>query len=282
MQGCQIEAEAIGTGLNARCGAAADDHLSALDFAGAVDVGQHLRLDQKALPLVTPSAPAETHHYGAFFAFRFGAACQQRVACAEKDEIVETGAFQAGWAGILHNEKVAAATASVTCPGVAERLDHDQLGWAVRFLRQALTLRFRKLGRNPMGTVKQFDGGISALAEPQYLPPWSLRDILGLAWREPLCPRPGPEQLHSFRDPRQVRLDDLLQILDLPAAPAFHSAIINPSDADQDVDWAHIMSCRQRRLRSGYDTIHELRTIIHDSIPIIDDSILHPRIEGRY
>jgi hypothetical protein len=124
--------------------------IAPLPFERTLDFGQHLRLDQEPLQLVTAPAPAETHYHGVFFAFGFGAARQQRIACAEKDEIVEPRAFQAGRTRSLHKEKIAAVPASVTLPGVVKRLDHEQFGWVVRFFRQALALGLRKLRRTPM------------------------------------------------------------------------------------------------------------------------------------
>jgi hypothetical protein len=64
-------------------------------------------------------------------------------------------------------------------------------------------------------------------------------------------------------------VDDLLKIFDLPATPAVHSSVIDPSESHRDVDGTHATSGRQRRGRN--DTIRELPAIavIHARFNII-------------
>src|SRR3984893_6812690 len=133
---------------------------------------------------------AETYDDSKSGTVRLDSAREQRIAGGQKREVVETGAPQADRTRVLHDEKIAAAAAFVTRPLAVQWLDNHQFRCAAHFLRQALTLFLRKLGRNPMGAVQFFNRRVSALAEAQRLSPWRPRDVVGLTRGQPLGGRP--------------------------------------------------------------------------------------------
>jgi hypothetical protein len=134
-------------------------------------------------------------------------------------------------------------------------------GGTARLLRQTLALAPGQLGRYPMGSVEPFDRRVAASTEPQPLSLRRARHIVRLARQQLLGGSPGPEQLHGFRDARQVGLGRCLEVFDLPAPPAIDRPGVEPSDPDQHVDVADVILGRECSLRCPDDPICELFTI---------------------
>src|SRR5271166_3119625 len=135
-----------------------------LEFAP--DVRQHLWLDQHALSLVAATAPAEADNNRISRAFRLDPACQQCIARGQELEIVQTDAAQARRSRLLHDEEIAGAAASVTGPLGIQWLDHHKVRCTAGLLRQPFALPLREFRRDPMGSVRLFDRGCPAPAEP--------------------------------------------------------------------------------------------------------------------
>src|SRR5229473_1902298 len=219
----------------------------------ALRVGQGLRLDQQALPLVAAAALAEAHHDGMSRALRLGPAREQRVSGGEELEIVETDAAQARRPGFFHDEKIAGAAAAVAGPLGVQRQDHHQVRRTARLLRQALPPLLGKPGRNPMGAIELLDRGVAAAAEAQRLPLRRARDIVRLARGQPLCDRPGSKQLHGLRYARRMGLERLLEAFDLPLPPASRRSAVEPTNADEHAERADVvLSCERRLRRPGH------------------------------